>query len=131
MFGFPKKDAERHHVPCECRFVNNLVVRTRPQPAPLVSLGLVRDLKADGNLGYSGEAPPHAEWARWFQWADPRLRRKEDGRGLWFLGDSSPAIDGAVDGSAAMKPMCSARPRVGRPDVGAEEFGPRRSSASR
>jgi len=122
MFGFPKQDAQRTHGPCQCAFVNNMVVRTRPQSSPLVNLGLVRDLTAHGNLGYTGEAPPRAPWAPWFRWEDPRLRRAEDGRGLWFLTDSSPAIDAAMDESSAIEHDVFGRPRSGRRDIGAEEF---------
>ena len=83
MFGFPKEDAQRTHVPCQCTFVNNLVVRTRPQSSPPVNLGLVRDLKVHGNLAYSGEAPSHLNGPLGFAGRIPRLQAR---RMAWACG---------------------------------------------
>jgi parallel beta-helix repeat protein len=121
-FGSAKPDPERTQVPHDCTFVDNLVVRTRPQSAPLVSLGLVHDLKAHDNLGYAGAAPPGDTWAGWFRWADPRLRSEKEGTGLWRLTAGSPALDAAADDSMAIDRDVFGRPRTGRPDIGAEEY---------
>ena len=122
QFGLEKEDAVRVHVPHDCTFVNNMVVRSRAQSSPLVNLGLVGDLKSHDNLGYSCGTPPRNEWARWFRWQDPRLRPSQDGRSLWLLSDSSLAIDAAVEGGDAIAHDVFGRVRVGRPDIGAEEF---------
>ena len=53
---------------------------------------------------------------------DPRLRRMEDGLGLWLLPDSSPAINAAVEGSSVIDGDVFGRARIGRRDIGAEEF---------
>jgi hypothetical protein len=123
QFGF-KKDKVRTHVPNECTFVNNMVVRTRPQSSPLVNLELVRDLRAHGNLGYDGArgAQTREVWAGWFRWEEPRLRRAQDGPGLWRLTDSSPAVDAAVEDTPTIDDDVFGRARSGRKDTGAEEF---------
>ena len=71
QFGYAKADKKWTYLPTACTFVNNLVARTTPQPSPLVNLGLVRDLKARGNLGYAGGTPPGDKWAAWFRWKIP------------------------------------------------------------
>lgn len=121
QFGF-KKDQERTCIPDECTFVNNLVVRTRPQKLPLINLELVRNLRAQGNLAYVGGTVPSDAWAGWFRWADPRLRVGNDGRGLWRLTESSPALNAAVDGFGWVDEDVFGRARQGRRDVGAETF---------
>lgn len=122
QFGYAKPDKKWTHLPAACTFVNNLVARTEPQPSPLVNLGLVRDLKAHSNLGYAGGTPPGHEWAAWFRWENPHLRRTEDDQGLWLLPDSSPAINSAVEDSGTIDNDVFGRARIGRRDVGAEEF---------
>jgi poly(beta-D-mannuronate) lyase len=117
QFGF-KEDKERIHVPNECVFVNNLVVRTRPQKKTLVILELVRNLRAQGNIACDGGTVPRDEWAAWFRWEDPRLRLENNG--LWRLAESSPALNTAVDGFGWVDADVFGRVRGGRRDVGAE-----------
>lgn len=119
QLGF-KKDKNRIYTPLGCTFVNNLVVRTKPHKEPLVNLELVRDLHAYDNLGYAGEIVPSAAWAAWFRWADPRLRRAEDG--LWRLTAALPAVDAAVEATPAISDDVFGRTRSGRRDIGAEVF---------
>lgn len=128
-FGFAKedKDKQRAYSPQACVFVNNLVARTRPNPKPLVNLGVVRNLKAYGNLAYAEGKVPDASWASWFRWTDPQLRRGGDDDGLWRLTASSPAIDAAAEDSVAVDDDVFGRLRSGRRDVGAEEFGQQES----
>ncbi len=121
QFGF-KQDQARTCTPNECSFVNNLVVRTKPQAGPLVNLELVRDLHAHDNLGYVGGAAASATWAGWFRWVEPGLRRAEEGVGLWRLTGGSPAVDAAVETVPAMADDVFGRARSGRRDIGAEEF---------
>lgn len=122
QFGF-KKDKERTCIPNECTFVNNMVVRTKPQSSPLVNLEFVRNLRAHGNLGYVCGPAPSDAWAGWFRFDDPHLHRAEDNLGLWRLTDSSPAIDAAVETSLAITEDVFGRARIARRDIGAEEFG--------
>ncbi len=122
QFGF-KKDSERTCVPDECTFVNNLVVRTQTQKLPLVNLELVRNLRAKGNLAFTGGTVPSDAWAGWFRWDDPQLRA-ENGGGLWRLTESSPAVNTAVDGFGWVDEDVFGRARKGRRDVGAEAFSP-------
>ncbi|MBI5687234.1 MAG: hypothetical protein HZC54_19345 [Verrucomicrobia bacterium] len=121
QFGF-KKEKERPCIPNGCVFVNNLVVRTRPQSSPLVNLEAARNLRAHDNLGcVCGPAPTDA-WAGWFRFDDPRLRRVGDGLSLWRLTDSSSAIDAAVEIFPAVAEDVFGHARTGRRDIGAEEF---------
>ncbi len=124
QFG-TKEDAARKHLPRECAFVNNLVVRTKPQKPPLVNLGLVVGVRAVHNIGYDCERAPEEPWAGWFTFSEPRLRRADDRALPWRLSGDSPAVDGA---DSAGQPVAVAddafgRPRAGKPDIGAEEFG--------
>jgi poly(beta-D-mannuronate) lyase len=125
QFGL-KKDKVRTHVPSECTFVNNMVVRTGTASSPLVNLGLTRELHARGNLGYHGGGTPQDGAARWFLWEEPRLRRVEGspGPGLWRLTESSPAVDAAVQDTLAIEidDDVFGRARSGPKDIGAEEF---------
>jgi len=121
QFGF-KEDTVRIYTPNECTFVNNMVVRTKSQAKPLVNLELVRDLRAHDNLGYNYGAAFRNEWADWFRREDPGLCRPENGPELWRLTDSSPAIDAAVEDSPTIDDDVFGRVRLGRRDIGAEEF---------
>ena len=121
QFGL-KEDKVRIYTPNECTFVNNMVVCTRPQSTPLVNLEPVRDLRAHDNLGYKFGTAFRNEWAKWFRCEDPRLRRAEEGSGLWRLTDSSPAIDAAAEDSPAIDNDIFGRMRFGQRDIGAEEF---------
>ncbi|MCX6897315.1 MAG: hypothetical protein NT105_01320 [Verrucomicrobia bacterium] len=87
-----------------------------------MNLELVRNLRAHGNLGYVCGPVPSEAWASWFRFEDPRLRRAEDGLGLWRLTDSSTAIDAAVEVSPVIAEDVFGRARIGRRDIGAEEF---------
>ena len=124
QFGFAK-DKERIYAPHECTFVNNLVVRTRPQAAPLLNLELVRELHAHDNLGCAGGAVSSETWAAWFRWADPCLRHADDGSGLWRLEKTSPAVGAAVDTNPMIDDDVFGHARSGRRDIGAEEFSAR------
>ncbi len=76
QFGFEKAEEKRGHPPSGCRFTENRIVRTQPDPKarPLVNLGIVRDLQAKGNLAYDAGAHSNAAWAAWFRWdATPRV----------------------------------------------------------
>ena len=119
QFGF-KQDKERLYTPQDCIFINNLVIRTKPQAASLVNLELVRDLHAHDNLGYTAEAVTNAAWAAWFRWADPHLRRAEDG--LWRLTAASPAVNAAAETTPTPGNDVFGRARTGQRDIGAEEF---------
>ena len=121
QFGL-KDDKVRIYTPNECTFVNNMVVRTKPQSTPLVNLEPVRALRAHDNLGYNFGTAFRNEWADWFRREDPCLCRPEDGPGLWRLTASSSAIDAAVEDSAAISDDVFGRTRSGQRDVGAEEF---------
>ena len=120
QFG-AKADKRRTQIPDECAFFNNLVVHSKRQDSALVNVGLVRNLRAQGNLGGACGAPPRDEWAAWFRWQDPRLRRAEEG-GLWRLTRASPALDAAEEDAAPTAPDVFGRARTGRFDIGAEEF---------
>lgn len=122
QFGFPTEDEKWKCLPQSCTFIHNLVVRTKPQPVPLVNLGLVRDLKAHGNLAVDGGPVPNAAWAGWFRWANPRLRREEIGFGLWRLTGSIAAADAAAEGAPAIGEDVFGRARKGHRDMGAEQF---------
>ena len=123
QFGFKKEDKDRMNIPPnECTFVNNLVIRTKPQAAPLLNLDLVHNLQAHDNLGFTGGTTLPETWAGWLCCEEPHLRRVEDGLGLWRLTESSPAIDAAVDVSPALDYDVFGRARIGRRDIGAEEF---------
>ncbi len=121
QFGF-KKDRLRIHIPNECIFANNLVVRTKAQSSPLLNLALVRNLKAQGNLGFIKGLAPREEWSMWFRFEDPRLRRTEDGFGLWRLTKTGAAMDADVDIAPAPDKDVFDRTRSGRCNVGAEAF---------
>ncbi|MEI7730480.1 MAG: polysaccharide lyase 6 family protein [Verrucomicrobiota bacterium] len=125
QFGFNPDNAERMRIPPnECTFVNNLVVRTKPQALPLVNFEVVRGLRAHDNLGYTCQpVVPRDEWAGWFRFADPHLRQVEGAGVLWRLTDSSPAIDAAVEGTGLVDDDVFGRVRSGWRDIGAEEFG--------
>ncbi len=122
LIGSAGEDKRRTHVPLECTFSNNLVVRTKSTNSPLVKEGRVRELRAAGNLGFSGKAAPTDPWAAWFRWDDPRLRRSETDCGIWLLTDASPAIDAAVESSVTIDTDVFGRARSGQRDTGAEEF---------
>jgi parallel beta-helix repeat protein len=114
QFGFPK-EKDRPCLPNECSFVNNLVVRTKPQKTPLVNMDLVRNLRVAGNLGYA-EGPAQAgEWTKGFRFADPHLRYAD---GVWRLTESNAAIDDPTK----IDEDIFGRARVGKRDIGAEEF---------
>ncbi len=121
QFGL-KEDKVRIYTPNECTFVNNMVIRTKSRSAPLVNLELVRSLHAHDNIGYNFGTAFGNEWADWFRREDPRLYRPEDGRSLWRLTDSSPAIDAAIEVSPAINDDVFGRVRSGPRDIGAEEF---------
>jgi poly(beta-D-mannuronate) lyase len=121
QFGL-KDDKVRIYTPNECSFVNNMVIRTKPQSTSLVNLELVRDLRAHDNLGYNCGAAFRTEWAAWFRLGDPRLHRPEDGMGLWRLMDSSPAINAAIETPPAINDDVFGHVRSGPRDIGAEEF---------
>lgn len=122
QFGF-RKDRDRIHIPDECTFVNNLVVRTKPQRAPLVNLELVHALRAHDNLGFDGVSPLSDPWVAWFRREDPRLRRADQGDALWRLTQDSPAINAAAELSDAPRSDLFGRPRSAPRDIGAEEYG--------
>lgn len=121
QFGF-RKDERRVHTPLNCAFVNNLVVRTKPQSKPLVNLELIRNLKTRDNLAWTGTPAPEAAVASWFRFADPHLRREDGAGGLWRLTESSPAVDAVGNDARGVIDDLFGRPRSGRPDIGAEEF---------
>ena len=120
QFGFEKEEKGRQHTPNACVFINNLVVRTKPMPAPLIILGRVRDLQAHDNLGFTVELVRTADWAHWFRFADPHMRQTDDG--LWRLTAQSPAIDTAVEDSPKIIDDIFGHARKSRYDLGAEEF---------
>lgn len=67
--------------PNGCVFTNNHVVRTKPNPKPMVILGAVRDLQSKGNAAYDVQAPPQeAAWALWFTWEKEKPAVKEPKR---------------------------------------------------
>ena len=124
QFGFEKEEKGRQHVPTECVFINNLVVRTQPGPKSLVNLGMVRDLQAHDNLGFNnGDPAPTMEWSRWFRFVDPQLAQTENPPRLWRLTAKSPAIDASLDDSTQMADDIFGHARASRYDIGAEEFG--------
>ncbi len=120
QFGFEKVEEGRQNSPNACVFINNLVVRTKPAPKPLINLGLVRDLQAHDNLGFTVEPVPTADWARSFRFADPHMLLAD--KGLWRLTAQSPAIDSAIEDSTKMADDIFGHARKGRYDLGAEEF---------
>jgi poly(beta-D-mannuronate) lyase len=75
QFGFAP-ESSRPFTPLNCRFVSNLVVRTRPIAAPLANLEPVRGLEAYGNRA---DPPPAATdaWAAWFRAADLAAKQTE------------------------------------------------------
>jgi parallel beta-helix repeat protein len=121
QFGF-KKDHVRTQIPNACAFLNNVVVRTQPQASPLVNLELVRSLKAQGNLGYVCGPVPREEWADWFRFENPLLRRTEEGVGLWRLTEVSAAVGAAIEVTPTIDDDVFGRARHGNRDVGAETF---------
>ena len=120
QLGFEKEEIGRQHSPNACAFINNLVVRTKPMPTPLINLGRVRDLQAHDNLGFTDGPAPTTDWACWFHFADPQMLLAE--KGLWLLTAHSPAIDSAVEDSTTMADDIFGHARKGRYDLGAEEF---------
>ncbi|WP_395739603.1 polysaccharide lyase 6 family protein [Prosthecobacter sp.] len=123
QFGFEKEEKGREHVPTDCVFINNLIVRTQPMAKPLVNLGMVHDLRAHDNLASAMDPAPAAPWAGWFRFAEPQLLLEKKGQGTWRLTGKSPAVDAAVEGSANLPQDIFGHPRKGRCDIGAEEFG--------
>lgn len=122
QFGFKRHDV-RKHVPRANVFVNNLVVRTLPQKAPLVNLELIDGLEASGNIGCDAGKALDSAWAGWFRAEEPHLRREEGGFGLWRLTAESPAPDAAgVIGGLTGEDVFG-RPRAGRRGAGAEAPG--------
>jgi hypothetical protein len=123
QFGF-KRHEVRTFVPRANVFVNNLVVRTRPQAAALVNLERIDGLDARGNIGYDAGKTLDPAWAGWFRVEEPPLTREEGGFGLWRLTAAIPAAD--VPGSDLARPDedVFGRPRDGRCGAGAEAFGP-------
>jgi poly(beta-D-mannuronate) lyase len=123
QMGFEKEDKQWKQLAKECVFINNLVVRTKPMPAPLVTLGLVQDLNAHDNLASTVNPAPVAEWSRWFRFADPQLLFEIRGEGLWRLASKSPAVDAAIEAPTKLPDDIFGHPRKGRCDIGAEEYG--------
>jgi hypothetical protein len=120
QFGFEKEEKGRQNTPNACVFINNIVVRTKSMPTPLINLGHVRDLQAHDNLGYAVESAPAAKWSGWFRFADPHMLLAD--KGLWRLTVQSPATDAAVENSTKISDDIFGHARKSRYDIGAEEF---------
>ncbi len=122
QMGFEKEDKKWKQLPKDCVFINNLVVRTKPMPAPLVTFGLVHDLNAHDNLASTVDPAPTAGWSQWFRFADPLMHQVENPPGVWRLTAQSPAINAAVKGPVKMVEDIFGHARNAPPDTGAEEF---------
>jgi poly(beta-D-mannuronate) lyase len=122
QFGFEKEDKNWTKLPDSCYFLSNLVVHTKPMPTPLVTLGLVRDLHIDNNLGFEVKPAPPIEWTRGFRFTDPRLLLAENSAVLWRLTAQSPAINAGIEDSMKMPDDIFGHMRNGPYDIGAEEF---------
>ncbi len=68
QIGLEKEDKVREHLPTDCTFTRNRLVRTRPQKKPIVILGLVRELTASDNIAYDADARTDTPWSAWFLW---------------------------------------------------------------
>ena len=120
--GF-KPEGRRIHAPRDCAFTANLVVHTRPHPWPLMQPGEIHRLRIDGNLGWTAGTVTNAPWTAGFRFVEPHLRRDDGPHALWRLTAGSPAVDAAPAAPGPVEDDAFGRPRSGRPDVGAEEFG--------
>lgn len=124
QMGFEKEDKKWKQLPKDCVFINNLVVRTRSMPTPLVTLGLVLDLNAHDNLASIVDPAPATEWSRWFRFADPLMQQVEGSSRLWRLTAQSPAIGNAAKDVTKITDDIFGHARKDLPDIGAEDFGP-------
>ncbi|MBV6500932.1 MAG: hypothetical protein CJBNEKGG_03422 [Prosthecobacter sp.] len=68
QIGLEKPDKEWTHLPRDCSFEDNRVLRTRPSANSLVIAGLVTALKAADNLASDPGDRPGAAWSGWFRW---------------------------------------------------------------
>ncbi|WP_395743176.1 polysaccharide lyase 6 family protein [Prosthecobacter sp.] len=122
QFGFEKEEKGRQHIPTACIFINNLIVRTKLMSTPLINLGMMRDLKAQGNMASTVEPASTAEWAGWFRFAEPQSLLEKKGEGPWRLTAKSPAIDAASEAAAKISDDIFGHARKTPADIGAEEF---------
>lgn len=68
QIGLEKPDKEWRHLPRDCSFEDNRILRTRPSSKPLVIAGLVTGLRAGDNLACDPGPRPDVAWAGWFRW---------------------------------------------------------------
>ncbi len=68
LMGLEMEDPKRPHLPADCIFSNNLVMRTKPHAKPMVINGLIDRLTAMDNRGHAAQPAPNQPWASWFHW---------------------------------------------------------------
>lgn len=94
QFGYEKEDKKWPLSPNGCVFTNNRVIRTKPNPKPMVILGAVRDLQSKENVAYDVQSPPQdAAWSSWFTWEKEKPAVKEPKR----LTDAEVGPDAPAD----------------------------------
>jgi len=66
QIGLEKEEKKWVHTPNGCVFGGNRIIRSKPQPKPILISGLVRDLRAKENTS-NEPLPPDTPWSSWFR----------------------------------------------------------------
>lgn len=72
QIGLEKEDKSWKHLPKDCTFTHNRIVRTRLLPGPMVIHGMVLGLQARDNTAFDAQAGRSEPWATWFRWEDEK-----------------------------------------------------------